>query len=113
MTVLRKGPAEIRPFHVIWCSLDGRNDGGARDTGELQGATISTSVWTVPDGITKSSDNTSAVEVKGIEYGAGTVATIWLSGGTNLESYVLRNTITTTDARTLTQDLTILVGQNG
>lgn len=110
MIIRKKGPGETRPFHVVWCSLDGRNDGGARDTGELQGATISTSVWTVPDGITKQSDNTSAVEIKGVTYGAGTVATIWLTGGTNLESYALRNTITTSDGRTLTADFTILIG---
>ena len=53
------------------------------------GATISTSTWTVDDGITKDSDVKSATET-----------VVWLSGGTLGESYRVTNKITTSGNRT-------------
>ena len=62
----------------------------------LKGDTISGSLWTVPDGITKDSD----------EFDDST-ATVWLSGGTVGESYDVVNRITTAGGRT--DDRTISV----
>lgn len=104
-----KDPNSVEPFFIIWCSLNGTNDGTASDTGELQGATISTSTWTVQSGITKDSDNTSAVTIRGVSYGINTVATIWLSGGTAGDSYYLTNRITTSDSRTLDKTVVVTV----
>ncbi len=62
--------------------------------------TISTSNWTVPSGITKdSSTNTT------------TTATIWLSGGTAGEEYLLINRITTAAGRTEDRTIQITVIQ--
>lgn len=109
MIVYYKDPHEVRPFHIVWCSLDGTNNGGATDTGELQGATISTSQWIVPAGITKDSDNKSSVIIQGVTYAVNTVATVWLSDGTDGTRYRLVNRITTSDGRTLDQSIDIHV----
>jgi len=54
------------------------------------GEEISTSLWTVPDGI-----------VEAFADGATTtVTTVWLSGGTKLAQYRLINTVTTNQSRT-------------
>lgn len=60
------------------------------------GETINTSTWTTPAGITEDSESET-----------GTVATIWLSGGTAGEDYEAENEIVTTDART--DNRTILI----
>lgn len=104
-----KDPNSVEPYFVVWCSKDGTNDGGANDTGELQGATISTVTWTVPNGITKDSDNKSAVTVHGVTYEADTVCTIWLSGGSGGSQYSLSVRITTSDSRTLDKTIVIPV----
>lgn len=107
-----KDPDDIEPYFVVWCDKDGTNSGAVADDGELQGATISTSTWTVPSGITKASDNTDAVTINGVSYGANTVATIWLSSGTNNTDYEIVNKITTSDGRTLSKSITIPVRQH-
>ena len=104
-----KDPDAVEPYFVVWCDEDGTNDGSANDTGELQGATISTVTWTVPTGITKSSDNKNAVTIAGVDYGANTVCTIWLSGGTANTDYDLACKITTDDSRTLEKTITVRV----
>jgi len=104
-----KDPNSVEPYFVLWCDLDGTNTGAAGDDGELQGATISTVTWTVPTGITKDSSNQAAVTIKGIVYAINTVCTIWLSGGTDGANYDLLCHITTSDARTLEQTITIPV----
>ena len=63
-----KDPQNIEPYFIVWCDEDGTNSGAAADRGELQGASISTATWTVPTGITKVSDNTSAVTINGVTY---------------------------------------------
>lgn len=55
----------------------------------LGGDTITTTAWTVPDGITKESDSHT-----------DTAATIWLSGGTVNQTYAVTCEITTTAGRT-------------
>ncbi len=102
-----KDPNNIEPFFVIWAAKSGLNDASITDSGELQSATISTSTWTVPAGITKDSDNKGAVTIKAVVYAINTVATIWLSGGVAGVDYKLVNRITTSDSRTL--DHTIII----
>ena len=104
-----KDPDSVEPYFVIWCSKDGTNDGSASDTGELQGATISTVTWTVPTGITKDSSNQSAITIQGVSYGINTVATIWLSSGTAGTDYEIACKITTSDSRTLEETIKVRV----
>lgn len=105
-----KDPDSVEPYFIIWCDLDdGTNTGAATDTGELQGATISTATWTVPTGITKNSNNQNAVTINGVSYGANTVCTVWLSGGTVDTDYTLSCKITTSDSRTLDKSIIIPV----
>lgn len=106
-----KDPDDVDPYFIVWCSENGANTGGSTDTGELQGATISTSTWTVPAGITKNSDNKAAVTIKGTSYGVNTVTTIWLSAGTDNTDYELTNKIVTSDGRTLSRSIIIPVRQ--
>jgi hypothetical protein len=77
-----KDPNQVEPFFFVYASEDGKNDGSTDDTGYLQGETISSSSTTVDSGITKDSENTDAVTVKGVSFGANLVATVWLSSGT-------------------------------
>ena len=104
-----KDPNAVEPYFIVWCDEDGTNDGTASDEGELQGATISSSNWTVPSSITEDSSNTSAVTIQGVSYGVNTVAAIWLSSGTAGTTYTLTNRIVTSDARTLDQSIEIHV----
>jgi hypothetical protein len=60
--------------------------------------TISSSVWTLPDGITKDSDTNTT-----------TTATIWLSGGSDGHDYVLLNHIVTAADREEEDTITIRV----
>lgn len=98
-----KDPDEIDFRFAVWCDLDGTNNGGAADDGELQGATISTSTWTVPVGVTKVLDDTNAISIHGVSYAINTVCTIKISGGTAGNTYDLVNTIVTSDGRTLSR----------
>lgn len=103
-----KDPDNEEPYFVVWCDVEtGLNDGSKHDHGELQGSTISTVTWILPDGITKKSSNQNAVTIAGIDYGVNTVCTIWLEGGLNNEDYALTCRITTDDSRTL--DKTIII----
>jgi len=103
-----KDPNAVEPYFIVWCDEDGTNDGSTGDSGELQGATIGTSTWTV-SGITKDSDGKAAVTIAGIDYGVNTVTTIWLSGGTDGTDYDLLNRIITSDGRTLDKTITVMV----
>lgn len=102
-----KDPNSVEPYFFVWCGDDGTNDGGVNDDGELQGATISTYTVTADSGITKDSDNKSAVTIHGVTYGASRVVTVWLSGGTHETDYSILCRIVTSDARTL--DKTMIV----
>jgi hypothetical protein len=105
-----KDPNATDKFHVVWCTLStGLNDGTAADEGKLQGATISTSTWTVSTGITKEADDTDSVTIQGVTYGVDTVANISLSSGSAGSEYELVNRVTTSDARTLDKTITIKV----
>jgi len=107
-----KDPDNVEPYFIVWCDKDGTNDGSTGDSGELQGATIATATWTVPTGITKASENEDAVTIAGVSYGANTVATIWLSGGTVNKDYEINLVITTSDSRTLSKSIIVPVRQH-
>jgi hypothetical protein len=109
-----KDPNAVEPYFIYWCSKDGTNANTAADTGELKGATISTSSWAIaPTGeLTEDSENTSAVTIEGVSYAVNTVATIWLSAGTPGTTYQLTNTITTSDSRTLNKTIEILIKES-
>ena len=101
-----KDPANIEPYFVVWCDPYGSNFSG--DDGELQGAVISSSVWTMPTGtLVNNSSNLNSITIAGVVYPVNTVATIWLSSGTAGNNYTLTNTIVTNDGRTL--DWSIIV----
>ena len=87
--IAQKDPNEVTDFAIKWKDW-------------LAGDTISTSSWTVPDGITKVSDTKT-----------DDVATIWVSGGTDGSDYVLLNTIVTTGTRTEERDILILCRATG
>jgi len=71
-----KDPDAILDYSVDWAKW-------------LAGDQINTSDWTVPVGLTKTLDATTA-----------TKATVWLSGGAAGQSYTVTNRITTTGGRT-------------
>lgn len=62
----------------------------------LDGDTIATSAWTVPDGLTADADSNTT-----------TSATVWLSGGTEGTTYTVLNRVTTAAGRT--DDRSILI----
>ncbi len=59
---------------------------------------VATSEWLVPTGLTKVGDSKTASS-----------ATVWLSGGTAGQSYMVTNRITTTGGRTEDRSFTIRV----
>lgn len=78
---------------------DATLDYGLDWSGWLQDSeTISTAVWTVPTGITKSSQQESSTET-----------VIWLSGGTAGTNYNLSCKITTSSGRIDERTMTIIV----
>lgn len=60
--------------------------------------TITTSTWTVPAGITKTTDSHTT-----------TAATIWLSGGTLGQRYSVVNEVTTNQGRTDDRTIQIVI----
>ena len=111
--MIPKDPNNVEPYFYLWCSQDGTNDGSASDTGELQGATISSFTATVvTSGITIDSSNKSAVSIRGVSYSASTVVTVWLSGGTDGTDYDILCRIVTSDGRTLDQTIRVPVRSN-
>lgn len=80
-----KDPDAVLDYSIDW-------------TAWLNGDTISASSWDVPEGIVKDSDTNDT-----------TSATVWLSGGTAGQSYVLTNHITTAAGRENDATLKIMV----
>lgn len=105
-----KDPNNVEPYFFVWCDVSGTNVSG--DTGELQGATISSYTVTAQTGITKDSDNKNAVTIAGVSYGISTVVTVWVSGGTAGNNYEILCRIVTSDSRTLDQTMIIPVVEN-
>ena len=82
-----KKPDDIKDYLLDW------SDELSPDSDE-----IDTSVFTVPSGITKNSDSDTP-----------STATVWLSGGSDGEDYLIENKITTTGGRTITRCFTVQV----
>lgn len=108
-----KDPDNVEPYFFLWCSTDGTNDGTTSDSGELQGATISTiaAASVVSGDVTVDSSNKNAVTIAGVSYAINTVVTVWLSGGTVGTDCEVLCRITTSDSRTL--DKTMIVPIRG
>jgi hypothetical protein len=87
--IAQKDPNEVTDYAIDWGDW-------------LEGDSIATSTWTVPAGITKDSDAKTA-----------SVTTIWLSGGTDNDDYILLNTIATVSGRTEERDILILCRVSG
>ena len=87
---------------MVFCSADGTNDGTSSDTGELQGATISShTAVAVNSSITVSSSNTSAITWRGVTFAINTAVTFWVTGGTPPNNGEVLVEIVTSDGRTL------------
>ena len=71
-----KSENEVLDYKVDWATW-------------LGASTLTSSVWTVPADITKDSDSSSTTDT-----------TIWLSGGTFGDVYMVTNKIETNDSRT-------------
>lgn len=83
-----KDPGEVKDYAIDW-------------TAHLATAeTITTSTWVVGGGITKDSDSATT-----------TVATIWLSGGTEGTEYRATNHVVTNQGREFERSFTINVQQ--
>lgn len=80
-----KDPNEVLDYSVDWSARLGSD-------------TISASTWVVPSGITKNSDSNTT-----------TATTIWLSGGTEGDSYSLVNRVVTAGGRTFDQTIKLKV----
>ena len=85
-----KDPAERQDYSIDW----------ATDGYLAVGETISVSTWSFPSGITQYS--TPSVN------GTGQITTIWLTGGTHGEEYLVANTITTTASRIAERSIKII-----
>lgn len=96
-------------FRVLpFCSKDGTNDGTASDTGELQGATISShTAVAVGSSITVNSSNLNSISYQGVTYAANTAVTVWVTGGTVGTMGQVLVEIVTSDSRTLQQTMEI------
>ena len=104
-----KGPDGVDWFFFVFCSKDGTNDGSANDDGELQGSSIASYTLTIPSGITNDTDNSDAVTIHGVSYGANTVVSVKLSSGTDGTDYTLKCAVTTDDSPARVIPLTKIV----
>ena len=80
-----KDPDELLDYQVSWVK-------------GLAGDTILTSTFIVPDGLVKDSEENTS-----------NTATVWLSGGTLGESYIVVNRITTVTGRIMDQSVRLRV----
>ena len=106
-----KDPNNVEPYFFVFCDEDGTNDGSASDSGELQGQTVS-SYGLTGAGVTVESDNSDAVTIAGVSYGANTVVTAWLSAGVAGTDATLLCRAVASDSRTLDATMTIPMVEN-
>ena len=85
MKLFKKDPSAILDYSIDWSLW-------------LDGDTIQSSSWTVPQGLTKASETNNS-----------TTATVWLSGGTVDQTYTVTNRITTANGRTDERSILIKV----
>lgn len=81
-----KDPDEILDYTVDWSDRLGTTD------------TITNSIWTVPVGITNTSEDHTT-----------TRTTLWLSSGTLGDKYDIQNRIVTVEGRTMDQTITLKI----
>lgn len=96
---------------AVYCSKNGTNDGSADDSGELQGATISTidSVTVSPaTGLTIDSSNKTSTSIQGVTYSANTVVNVWMSPTANGD-YAVTIEVTLSDTRVINREFAITV----
>lgn len=86
MSIYIKDPSELLDYVEDW-----------DDYWLAAGETISTSTWTAASGITVSSSSNTT-----------TTATVWLSGGTHGQEYLVTNRITTSAGRTGERSIKII-----
>lgn len=82
-----KDPSAILDYTIDW-------------TDWLEADTISSSSWTIPAGLTKTSEATTTKK-----------ATAWLSGGTLGQFYTVTNRVVTAGGRTDERSIVIVVAQ--
>lgn len=85
LTWPHKDPDEVLDYQIDWST-------------RLGGDTISSSEWTVPDGLTEDSATNDT-----------TTATIWLSGGVLGKVYEVQNRIVTAGGRTMDQTVLLAI----
>jgi hypothetical protein len=83
-----KDPGEVKDYAIDWTAHLATSE------------TITTSTWVVATGITKDSDSTTT-----------TVATIWLSGGSEGTEYRVTNHVVTDQGREFERSFTVNVQQ--
>lgn len=84
-----KDPDEVLDYKIDWTDRMASND------------TIATSTWTITE--------TDGVLVKGTNSFTDTTTTVWLSAGTDGQTYELNNRITTSLLRTMDQTVRIRI----
>jgi hypothetical protein len=85
MSIYPKAPNEVLDYTIDWSDF------------LAEGEAISASTFTAASGITKDSQSNS-----------NNAATVWLSGGTHGQEYVVKNTITTSASRTAERSIKII-----
>ena len=85
--LIKKDPDSVLDYQLDWSSWLGTD-------------TISTSVFTVPTGLTKDSEGNTS-----------TTSTVWLSGGTLNQIYNVVCRITTTGGRTVDRSFDVLMAE--
>ena len=85
MKLFKKDPSAILDYSIDWSLW-------------LDGDTIQSSSWTVPQGLTKASETNN-----------NSTTTVWLSGGTLDQTYTVTNRITTANGRTDERSILIKV----
>jgi hypothetical protein len=98
LSYIYKDPEANLDYQVVWYDWLGTD-------------LISVSTWIVPAGITKVSDtvNGASLVIDGVTYPAGTVTTVWLSGGTLGTRYRLTNRVTTAAGRIDDQSFDVVI----
>ncbi|MGZ4519094.1 MAG: phage fiber-tail adaptor protein [Mycobacteriaceae bacterium] len=98
--IIPEDPTAVLDYTVDWDRKDATSAAG---TGWLAPTeTIVTSTWIVPTGITQATPSPSIIN-------AGKATTIWLTGGTAGQSYVVANHITTSQGRQDQRTFTVYV----
>ena len=80
-----KGPGDTLDHRVNWAPM-------------LEGDTITASTWTVPAGLTKTSDSSTT-----------TTTTVWIAGGQAGQTYGPINTVTTAGGRVIARTIELSV----